>query len=174
MKVTLFMASSLKGMIARPDNTEDFLSYEGWDYYIDLTSKAGSTIWGRKTYDIIHANTKEYSAEEIAKLNQVQKIILTSNAELPLKEGYQKASSPRETLELLSNQGFTETIICGGSKLNTSFAKAGLIDEIILYLEPVGVGIPLFSIDNFDLELKLIEVTKTTRGGIFVKYQVIS
>ena len=37
-------------------------------------------------------------------------------------------------------------VVTGGSKMNSSFAKSGLIDEVILNVEPViiGEGIPLF------------------------------
>jgi len=65
-------------------------------------------------------------------------------------------------------------LLIGGSSLNTAFAKENLIDEIILNIEPIiiGKGIPLFSIDDFDLPLELISTEKNNSGIVTIYYKV--
>ena len=52
MKVILFMAISLNGIIARENNEEDFLSNKNWQMLVKLTNRTGCVIWGHKTHEL--------------------------------------------------------------------------------------------------------------------------
>ncbi|HED36787.1 MAG TPA: hypothetical protein ENI76_00860 [Ignavibacteria bacterium] len=82
------------------------------------------------------------------------------------------ASNPKEALEIL--KGFNNILITGGSGLNSSFAKENLIDEVIINVESViiGEGIPLFPSNEFDLNLKLIDVKKLSNDIVQLHYKV--
>lgn len=52
------------------------------------------------------------------------------------------------------NTKFETVIVTGGSGINSCFARAGLLDEVVLNVEPiiVGRGIPVFKPRDFDLK----------------------
>lgn len=171
MNVLLYMAISANGIIARVNNEEDFLSHENWNTLLELTHKTKCMIWGRKTYDIVKTWEKKY----IEELKDTTKVIISNDLKLKLEENYLTAFSPREALKKLEDLGFTQVVISGGSTLNSSFAKEGLIDEIIVNIEPViiGKGIPLFKQEEFDINLKLLAIKKLNDKIIQLHYQVI-
>lgn len=171
MKVVLFMAMSLNGIIARENNEEDFLSNIGWDVLCDLAKQYKSFIWGRKTYEVVQTWEKRYFTQEI---EQAKKIIVSNQSNLNLASGYELASSPTAAIDKLSNYGFSTTVLTGGATLNSSFAKENLIDEVLLNIEPivVGSGIPLFSPLKFDLPLKLISSKSIDGKVVQLKYSV--
>lgn len=170
MKVVLFMAVSLNGMIAREDNSEDFLSEANWKTLVGLTKKTGCLVWGRKTYELVKKWDKSY----LKNLAGVKKIIVSSDKGYRVEEGLGIASSPEEALGMLAKAGFREVVLTGGSKLNTSFAKASLINEVVLNMEAViiGKGIPIFYPEEFELDLDLRDMKKISKRLIQMKYKV--
>ena len=82
--------------------------------------------------------------------------------------------SPQEALQILQNQKFKTVLICGGGKLNSSFMKEKLIDEIYLDIEPVflGTGIKLFTDAEFETKLKLIDVKRLSKDEVQLHYKV--
>ena len=51
MKVILYIAQTINGVIARENYDEDFLSDINWKVFVKLTEKIGCFIVGRKTYE---------------------------------------------------------------------------------------------------------------------------
>jgi len=170
MKVVLMMATSLNGIIATPDNKEDFLSHENWEEFVKAVKQRGCFIWGRKTYE----NVRTWDAAYLDHLKDATKVIVSSDPELILAAGFIWANSPEEALDILDKKGFKEVVLTGGSKINSSFAKLGLIDEMLINLEGVivGKGIPLFDPAEFELPLELIESNKITANIIQLRYKV--
>lgn len=170
MKVILFMAISLNGIVARENNEEDFLSNDNWGTFVELAYKTGCIIWGRKTCEVVQSWDKKYSES----LSDVKKVVVTTDKDILLDEGYIKADSPRSAIDILTKRGFSEVILSGGSKLNSSFAKMNLINEIILNIDPViiGKGIPLFDSEEFDLKLSLLKSKRIARDTVQLRYRV--
>lgn len=154
MKVVLWMAMSFNGIIAGEDGNEDFLSHENWLEFVKAVQQRGCLIWGRKTYEAVKAWDKSY----LEPFQGILKIILSGNNNLKLEDGFTLAHSPREALEIVKKNGFDEVILTGGSTNNTSLAKSGLIDEVIIDVESVilGKGIQLFKPEDFILKLKYV------------------
>jgi dihydrofolate reductase len=171
MKVILWMAMSVNGIIARENNEEDFISDDSWNAWIGYAQKVGTIVWGRKAYEIVKSWGKKY----IDDLKNIQKIVVTSDPNYKVEEGFEIASSPQEVIERLEKEGINEIILTGGSTLNSSFAKLNLIDEIILNIEPViiGKGIPLFRPEVFDLKLEFIEIDKYQGKTTQLHYKVL-
>ncbi|TSC64066.1 MAG: dihydrofolate reductase [Microgenomates group bacterium Gr01-1014_93] len=171
MKVILYMAISLNGIIARDNNEEDFLSEANWDTLLKLVNKSGCLIWGRKTYEIFQTWEDKYKEN----IKNIKKVIVSSDENFNPVENYEKTSSPKEALGLLEQEGFNEVILAGGAKLNSSFCKENLIDEIIFNIEPVviGKGISVFSPDNFDLKLEFIKQEMISKNLVQLHYKVI-
>ena len=53
------MATSLNGMIARPNNEEDFLSEDTWLEWLRWIREVGCVIFGRKTYEVVRGYGEE-------------------------------------------------------------------------------------------------------------------
>ncbi len=171
MKVVMWMAMSLNGMIAGIDNNEDFISHDSWLEWLKWVKKSGCLVWGRKTYEIVKTWDKRYFED----IKGVRAVIVSKNKDFQVKSGFVLVSSPKEAFEYLSREGFETVVVTGGSENNSSFAKAGLIDEVVLNIEPVlvGQGIPLLKPSDIEQRLKLQDVIKITPQLIQLHYEVL-
>ncbi len=170
MKVILYMAMSVNGMIARANNQEDFLSDENWYEFCKLAKKSGCFVIGRKTYDVVKYLYKDYNFEDV----KAHKIVVTSKKKSKIDKEYIIAKSPKDAIKKASFTGFKSMILTGGSTLNSAFMKAGLINEIIINIEPavLGDGIKLFREDKFYSRMKLVKMRKLPYGIVQLHYKV--
>ena len=126
---------------------------------------------GRKTYEAV----KKWDESYLKSLEEVRKVILSSDPSYKLDQGFVLANGPTDALKKLQNEGFKETILTGGASNNGSFASSGLIDEVIINIDSVilGKGIPLFAPSDFEYKLKLLEVKKLSEQTIQLHYKVL-
>lgn len=161
------MAITANGFIAKEDDNTDWISKEEWDCYVQMAKKVGNFVIGHRTYDIL---TKQDGFEELA---DVQLVVVSNKDFELLSPKHLRVKTPKDALSLLAD--FEEVLIVGGGILNTSFLKEKLIDEIYLDIEPIifGKGIPLFSPENINFDLKLIDTKKISDNTLQLHYQVI-
>ena len=171
MKVTLWMGMSLNGIIAGEDNNEDFISDDCWQAWIETIRKHGCVIFGRKT----HQNLITWPKQFLRDLEGIKVIVVSTNSDYKVGSGFDLVSLPEEALKTLERQGFKTSVLTGGSTLNSAFAKAGLIDEVILNIEPAieGKGIPLFKPEDFELKFELAEMKQSKGKTIQLGYKVV-
>lgn len=172
MKVTLYMAISLNGIIARENGDEDFLSHENWNDFISLAKEKGNFIYGRKTYEAVRKWGDEY-LKDLASIPTM--VCVSENSTGKVENGFEFVSSPKEALDLLSRKGYTEALLTGGATNNSAFASEGLIDEVLLNVEPciVGKGIAVFKPDDFNIKLAFVESKTSPSGIVRLHYQVV-
>ncbi len=170
MKVILFMAMSLNGIIASENGSEDFLSDTNWETFSELAEKHGCFIVGRKTYEMVQ-KWPDYNFDNI---NAKLKIVISSGKGLRLRPSFLLANSPKDAIEKAGVLSFKSAILAGGSIINSAFIKENLIDEVIINIEPVilGSGIPIFGENEFEKCLSLIETVKITDNILQVRYRV--
>ena len=168
MKVILFMAMSVNGIIARKSGKEDFLSDVGWYDFQTLSEKSGCFIIGRKTYEACQKYYTKYGMLDV----KSKRIIVSKSMKPP--EGFEVAESPEAALEKAKSWKLKSVLLSGGSANNMSFMKSGLVDEIILNVEPVvvGAGVPVFAEGELESKLKLINI-KRGKGVIQLHYKVV-
>lgn len=154
MKTTLYMAMSLNGFIAK-ENDDTPWSKTVWNNYYKIAREFKAVVLGRRTYEIMK------------KVNEFEKIgnpfiVVVTRKNIANNSNFVFVSSPKEALKILKEKGFTNIMIGGGGRLNSSFIKENLIDEIILDIEPqiFGKGIKLFAKDDFYSKLKLIDLNR--------------
>lgn len=167
MKVILYMAISLNGMIAKSDDDTSWISKEEWDSYSLVVRNAGCLIVGHRTYNIL---TKQ---PEFAEFKDVKLVVVTQEGFQTLAQNHLVAHSPKEALKLLSD--FKQVVVAGGGMLNASFVEENLVDEIFIDIEPIilGQGVPLFRDKNFERNLKLVGQKKISDNEIQLRYEVI-
>jgi len=165
MKTTLFMAMSVNGMIARENGDEDFISHLDWDVFKKMAEKIGCFVVGRKTVDAV----KKYEGFGFEDID-AKKIVVSSQK----VEGFINADSPENAIIKAKAEGFDHLLLTGGGMLNAAFMKAGLIDEIIVSVQPfiLGKGIRLFAEDDFESRLELVETKQLEEGIIELRYEV--
>lgn len=170
MEVTMYMAISANGFIARESGEEDFLSHENWERFCVLANEYKNFIVGRKTYEAVQRWKDGYSFDDL----KVDKVVVSADGSYDLADAYTLATSPQDALEKLKEKGFERVLVTGGSALNSAFARENLLDEIILNVEPalIGSGIPLFSNDNFSRSLELVSTERSNSGIVTLHYKV--
>lgn len=169
MKTILYMAITANGLIAKEDGSVDWTSQETWkDSYFPLIKKIGNIVIGGNTYAIM-------PPEEF--LPEILYVVFTKSK--PLKKKVPNViftnQTPKEVLKILGDKGFEEICVGGGGMINSSFIKEGLVDEVILDVEPIvfGKGIQLFAQEDFEYKLKLLSVKNLNKNTIQLHYKVL-
>lgn len=163
------MATTVNGIIAKDDDSADFLTEIESASYVDAVKSAGAVVIGKRTYGVL---SEQPEFQEFLKAGV--KVVAVSHKNFELKDPtHQIAHSPKEALELLKD--FEQVVVAGGGILNASFLEEGLIDEIYLDVEPavVGRGIPLFHGAVADAELELLDQKMLSQNEIQLHYKVI-
>lgn len=170
MKIIMFMAMSVNGIIARENGDEDFLSHDNWIEFAKTCNEIGCLIWGRKTYEAVIRWDRNY----LDVMKKVKKIIVSSDPNIQLDTRFIHAISSQDAINIAQKSGFQSVILTGGSTNNSSFAVKHLIDEIILNIEYVilGKGIPLFKPEIFQLDLELIGTKKVSNRITQFRFKV--
>lgn len=165
MKVFLIMAQTMDGIISR--SSHEFVDWTGSadkKMFMQITKEAGVVIMGSKTFDTIGKP-----------LPGRKNIVMTRNSERvsDSPDLVYTADSPSKILENLQNQGFTQAAVIGGSQINTLFAEAGLINEIIITVAPkiFGVGLSLFN-TSLDINLELLSSEILEKDYVLQRYLV--
>jgi dihydrofolate reductase len=171
MKITLCMEMSLNGFIARENGDEDFIPDSGFQNWLEVIRSSKYVMWGRKTHNVVLAWEQAWQDE----LKGMNIVVVSADPGYQVDDRFKKASSPREAFRVFEQMGANNVFLSGGSELNSSFAKLGLIDELVVTVEPVAIGrgIPLFSPEISDLKLKLLDMKQLETGAVQLKYQVL-
>lgn len=172
-KLILYIATSLDGYIAQPNDDLSFLSIveqEGQDYgYADFVKTVDTVIVGRKTYDKViamgfefpHADKDAYIITRTPKKSSGSVHFYTEDLKLLVEK-------------LKSENG--KNIYCdGGAEIVNELLKADLIDEFIISVIPilVGNGTKLFNDGRSEMKLELVSVKSFDKGLIQMHYKRI-
>lgn len=169
-KVVLYIAMSLDGCIAKPDDDLGFLSMvekEGEDYgYTDFVSTVDAVIVGRKTYDKVLSMGYDFPHSD------KDAYIITRTARDPIGSvKFYTGSLPALVAELKAKQG-KHIFVYGGAEIVHELLKENLIDEFYISIIPImlGDGISLFKNGRPELKLKLISAKQYETGLVQLHY----
>ena len=173
-KISLFIAMSLDGYIAKPNDDLSFLKLvekEGEDYgYAEFTSKIDTIIIGRKTYDYV---VKEIGASHYD--NGQRDIYVITRTERPQvgRTTFYTGNITELVKQLKSENG--KNIYCdGGAEVINELLKHNLIDEFIISVIPVllGNGTRLFKDGRPEQALEFIRAKSFETGLAQLHYKV--
>ena len=165
--LTLFIAASLDGYIAKPNDDLSFLKMvekEGEDYgYAAFTATIDTIILGRKTYDWVlrEIGSAHYDNGE----RDVYVITRTARPAVGRTTFY--TGNLTDLVQQLKS-GSGKNIYCdGGAEIVNELLKNDLIDEFIIAIIPVlvGDGTRLFKDGRPEQQLELISA-KTFDTGL--------
>ena len=173
-KTVLYIAMSLDGYIAKPNDDLSFLSIvevEGEDYgYYNFEKTVDTIIMGRKTYDWLmtqvdefpHLDKTSYIITRTARSSNHKNLIFYNNDLIDLIH------------QLSKEQGRT-IFIDGGAQIVNSLLEAELIDEMIISVIPIilGCGTRLFQEVYPEQKLQLIKSEAFKSGLVQLHYSTV-
>ena len=163
-KVILYIAMSLDGFIAKPNDDLSFLSIvekDGEDYgYGAFTATIDTVIIGRKTYDWVvkavgsfpHKDTQTYVITLAVKPQEGKITFYNGSLQALVKD---LRSKPGKNI-----------FVDGGAEIVNELIKDGLIDEFYLSIIPIilGEGVRLFQEHGHEQRLRLESLKQFETG----------
>lgn len=168
MKITLYMAISIDGFVAKKDGNSDWVSPVDSANFEQKIKEKGCIIVGRRTFD-------QYQGD-LYPVKSVTNIVLTSDSSLKSEEdNVIYARSPSDAVKLAQKKGHDKALLIGGGITNGLFLREGLIDEVFLSVHPLilGDGIKLFEGVETDIKLEFVDQKELGEGLVQIYYQVI-
>lgn len=165
--LSIFIATSLDGYIAKPNDDLSFLKIvekEGEDYgYAAFSSTIDTIILGRKTYDWVLKEIGHSHYDHGDK--KVYVITRTQRPAVGNTTFY--TGDPVELIKQLKKEEGKNIYCDGGAEIINQLLKNDLIDEFIISIIPVlvGNGIRLFKDGRSEQSLELVS-TKTFDTGL--------
>lgn len=170
-RIVGYIASSLDGFIAAPDESLKWLTERGdmtlgeFDYSLFIR-RIRTVVMGRGTYDwLLRENIPWPYAE--------QRCIVVTSRPLPDPVGTLETRTDVDALiaELRAlDDG--DVWMLGGGKLQMAFIERGALDEIEIYVisHLLGGGYPLFPPTGFTRNLKLLAANVLGTGCVRLHY----
>jgi len=177
-KISVFIATSLDGFIARKNGEIDWLDAanatvpagEDCGYHSFMRS-VDALVMGRKTYEKV-LSLGEWPYDDTV-------VTVMSSSPISFPDGTPKtlkhsSEEPRVLQERLSRKGVKHIYVDGGITIQR-FLADGLVDEITITLIPtiLGDGISLFGPLAADIHLKCVSTKAFDFGFVQVQYSVI-
>ena len=169
MELSVFIATSLDGFIARTNGALDWLQGDSGgspppDFgYQSFFDSVDGLVMGRRTFEVVRAFPRwPYGSKPVVVLSSGP---ITIPAELA-KSVEHARGSPQEIVAGLAARGWKHVYVDGGKTIQ-AFLAAGLIGRLIINRLPIllGNGIPLFGPLPGDVRLEHIR-TQTYAGGM--------
>ena len=166
-KLSLFIAASLDGYIAKPNDDLSFLKLvekEGEDYgYAKFTDTIDTLIIGRKTYDYV---LKEVGPSHYDN-GQRDVYVITRTQRPSVGRTTFYSGSLTELVERLKSENGKNIYCDGGAEVINELLKHDLVDEFIISVIPVllGNGTRLFKDGRPEQTLEFI-TAKTFDTGL--------
>jgi dihydrofolate reductase len=169
--ITIEMACSINGIIAKSDGNEDFLLHRNWEVMLEFLKEYDVLVWGNTTFKNVIAWGEKY-LDDLKDTN----IIVLSRATFNENEfpNVTYCNSLEECINLCEKREFNKIFISGGAHTNTLFMKNNLVNHIIINYNPyvINQGINLFEGEYFEKGLILNKIVKEEDGIVQVHYDV--
>ncbi len=191
-KISVYIATSVDGYIAREDGSLDWLEGSGGDDrgtapesdtadvgsgdedygWSEFFNSVDTMVMGRATFQFVAESGQwPYEGKRVFVLSSS---LGRKDVALHLADKLEILSmEPSEVVAKLADEGAEHVYVDGGVTIQR-FIRAGLIDELIVTRVPVllGSGIPLFGELNEDVRLRHVESHGFESGLVQSKYIV--
>ena len=169
-KVSIYIATSIDGYIAKKDGNLDWLQYghvSDEDYgFKKFSSSIDALILGRNTYQVVSSFEEwPYKGKRV--------IVLSNTLKDVREEAELFCGELPELLSKLHSANIRHVWVDGGITAS-KFLEAGLVDEITISIIAMvlGSGIPLFSVMNREQSCRLVTSQAYPSGLVQLKYEV--
>lgn len=172
-KLSLFIATSLDGYIAKPDDDLSFLKIvekDGEDYgYAAFIARIDAIILGRKTYDYV---LREIGASHYD--NGQRDVYVITGTERPASGRTTfYTGNPAGLVQRLKAEKGKDIYCDGGAEIIHDLLMHDLIDEMVISIIPVlvGSGTRLFKDNRPEQQLELVNARSFETGLIQLHYR---
>lgn len=137
--VTIYQTMSLDGYITDADGSFAWIA-EGYELepFFAACAASDAVILGRTAYE-------SYVRSHMWPLPGLLLVVLTHQAD-DLPGAVRAAGEPAAVLQALEAEGHQRVLVVGGGTTNAAFLRAGLVQRIVLDVQPalLGSGVRLF------------------------------
>ena len=169
LKISVYLASSVNGMISNKENVPDWLSQEYGEGFLAICRQTQAVVMGKATYEIL-------SPDHLPLENEGTLVVLTHDtaAEPARSNVVFTDRTPREIVSMLEARGHDQAVIIGGAQTVGEFVTSGLVDELYLVVEPVlfGAGLPLLGDVDVEYRMTLLDVQKLNAQTVRLHYRL--
>jgi dihydrofolate reductase len=177
LKISVYIATSLDGFIARKNDELDWLPFPNentadGDYgYGEFIKSVDYIVMGRRTFEkALTFGEWLYHEKRVVVLSS-QSIVFS-----PKLSGSVEcmAGSPGEIISGLAKRGGRHLYIDGGKTIQ-QFLDCGVVNRLIITRVPIllGQGIPLFGPLQRDIELKHMNTRAFSSGLVQSEYEIL-
>lgn len=170
-KISIYIAMSIDGYIARQDGGLDWLQYGHTgdeDYgFKKFINNIDVIVLGRNTYEVVSAFAEwPYKDKKV--------IVLSRSLQAVREEAELFSGQLPELASKLHSMGCKHVWVDGGVTVS-KFLEAGLVDDITISIiaKILGSGIPLFSTMQKEHNCHLVSTQSYPSGLVQLKYDVI-
>jgi len=173
--------TSLDGYIEDEDGKFDWAEpdEEVHAFVNDLERQSGTYLYGRRMYEVMLAWETMNLADQPPQIGDfaeiwqaADKIVYSKTLETvsSARTRIERGFDPEAVRQLKAAAGHDITV--GGPDLATQAFRAGLVDELHLFVAPIVVGGGKESLpDSVRLELELLDERRFGRGMVFLRYR---
>jgi dihydrofolate reductase len=170
-KIKYHVAATVDGFIARADDTYDcFPMQPGDEHLADFFAALhsyGAVLMGRRTYEI---GSKVGVLDPYPHLETY--VFSRSMKESPHPKVKLVSGDALSVVRRLKEQEGKDIYLCGGGEFASQLLAEGLVDELLLKLNPLllGAGIPLSPKLRGHLNLQLLSTKVYSNGVLLLRY----
>jgi dihydrofolate reductase len=173
MTVSVFVATSVDGFIARSNDDLDWLPAGGGEPhgYDEFIAGVDAIVMGRKTFEkVLTFEAWPYGDKRVVVLSSHPVDLSTVGGGVV----EQMAGPPAEIVSQLAATGAHHLYVDGGITIQR-FMRAGLIHRLIITRVPVliGEGVPLFGALPQDMRLRHVSTRHFPSGLVQSEYEVV-
>lgn len=166
--VFIHVTMSLDGLIARSDDTVDWVFHYGTDHMVhEVMEEIGAVVLGNRGFK---EGTMNESRLPYGGMIKVPQFVVTHEAHEPITIGDLTftflSDGIQHAIEAAKHAAGDKKVSLLGASIDQQCLKAGLVDEIVIHLVPIvlGEGIRLFDHTGREsIELERTEVVTSSQ-----------
>ena len=159
MKVTVVANISANGKVLLSDNPHHQLPSEAMEFYLEFAKKVGNLVIGFKTFE----NFLTFPQEVKDHFSGIEIVILSEKPYV--SKDYKTVKSPEEAIEYMSEKGWHEIAVGGGTGAFNAFIDKDLVTDIYFNIHPLITGVGGVLGNNSDLNSKFKHKEYTLKDG---------
>lgn len=134
MKVTLIANISANGKVLLSENTRYEAPQEAMGIFMEIATRAGNLVIGKKTFEMLQRVMGDIKGA----FPGVELILLSASR--TVTNDYKVVGNPEEAISYLTEKGYLEIAVGGGTITYNAFLEKDLITDIYFNIHPVIVG----------------------------------
>lgn len=174
--VVYYVAVTADGFIAHEDETIDGFLTEGHHIadYLESLRSFDTVLMGRRTYEWGYQFGVQPGQPSPTYAHMMQFVFSQTMPEYQHEQLQVIRRDPVTFVQQLKTEPGGAIYVCGGGQLAGHLLQHGLVDELILKINPVafGRGIPVFGNLQHTLNLALLDTKVYNNGVVYMHYNL--